>query len=594
MGENKKRKKKRKLEAITFKKCRKIKRVDGLEMQTVQGYTFPDFIKAITSRYHDRIAYRVFRTGEENDLTYDQLGWEAYAVSTYLLNHGIGKGDKVMILGESCPNWMVMYLGITCIGAIAVPVLPDFSSSEVHNIIKEAEPKAICVNTKHFPKVKDADVSLFLRMEDLVHVTDLDKYPFTDAPGFSAAHQKIDFKRVSAQEVKEDDVASLIFTSGTTGSSKGVLLTHLNLLRNADISAVIYVRIKPGMRALSILPMSHAYEFTLGHCLMLMLGMEITFLGRPPATSILMAALSEVRPHAMLSVPLLIEKVYKAAIKPALEAENVQKLLRYPLTAKVVYHTMGKKLMSTFGNCMRFFGIGGAAIDDEVVGLLHKIHFPYALGYGLTETSPLIAACGSSHRRQHPGYVGEIHPDSDVKLLEMNEEGIGEIAVKGCNVMKGYYKNPGLNDESFTEDGYFKTGDLGYVDRKRHLLAIKGRVKTMILGPGGENIYPEPIESLINANEYVEESLVIPDKGGLVALIKIDLALMSKKMKISMQEAHEEALKYVKRIKTDVNSELSAFSKLSDVELQEEAFERTPTQKIKRFLYERRQGDKGK
>ena len=588
-------KKKLKLETVTFKKCRKIKREDGLVMQTVEGYTFPLFLKAITSRYRNRTCYRVFRTGEENDLTYRQLSWEAYAVSTYLLNHGIEKGDRVIVLGESCPNWMVMYLGITCIGAVAVPVLPDFSSSEIRNIIKASSPKGICVNVRQYQKLKGLDLSgkLLFRMEDLVHVTDLDQYSFAEAPGFSAAHQKIELKKVTAVEVKEDDIASLIFTSGTTGSSKGVLLTHKNLIRNADISAVIYVKIKPGMRSLSILPMSHVYEFTLGQVLMLMLGMEITFLGKPPATSILMAALAEVRPHAMLSVPLLIEKVYRSAVVPALEQDSVKKLLKYPLTRRVVYHTIGKKLMNSFGHCLLFFGIGGAAVDDEVVHFLHKAHFPYATGYGLTETSPLIAGCGSAYRRQRPGFVGEVHPDADIILLDKNGEGVGEVAVKGPSVMQGYFDNPELNEASFTSDGYFRTGDLGYID-ERGCLAIKGRVKTMILGPGGENIYPEPIENMINANEYVEESLVIPDKGGLVALIKIDLELMSQKMKISVQEAKVEAQKYVKRIKTDVNSELSAFSKLSDAELQEEAFERTPTQKIKRFLYERKQGEKGK
>ena len=588
-------KKKIKREIVTLKKCKKIKRDDGLRLYTVEGYTFPQFVKAVTSRYRSRTCYRVFRTGEENDLTYSQLGWYSYSLASYLLNHGVKKGDRVVILGESCPNWMVMYLGITCIGAVAVPVLPDFSSSEIRNIIETASPVAICVNARQYGKIKDypLDGKLLFRMEDLVHVTDLGEYSFSEAPGFAATHQKIELKKLSGVEIGEEDTASLIFTSGTTGSSKGVLLSHKNILRNADISSQIYVKLKPGTRSLSILPMSHVYEFTLGQVLMLMLGMEITFLGKPPATSILLSALSEVRPHAILTVPLLIEKVYRSAVAPALEQENIKRLMKFPLTRRFVYRTIGKKLKSTFGHCLKFYGIGGAAADEEVLDFLHNAHFPYALGYGLTETSPLIAGCGSAHSRQRPGFVGEIHPDADIKLLDMNEDGVGEVAVKGHSVMQGYYANPELNKASFTEDGYFRTGDLGYIDT-RGCLAIKGRVKTMILGSGGENIYPEPIESLINANEYVEESLVVPDKGGLVALIKIDLELMSKKMKISLQEAHGEALKYVKRIKTDVNSELSAFSRISDVELQEEPFERTPTQKIKRFLYEKRRGEKEK
>ena len=200
------------------------------------------------------------------------------------------------------------------------------------------------------------------------------------------------------------------------------------------------------------------------------------------------------------------------------------------------------------------------------------------------------AGCGSRHRDQKPGFIGKVVADDDVRLIGLNEEGVGEIAVKGINVMKGYYMRPDLTAEVFTEDGYFLTGDLGYLDR-RGRLAIRGRVKTMILGPGGENIYPEMIESLINSQDFVEESLVVPDNGGLLALIRIDVKMMAEKLRISVQEAQKEAEKYIASIRKDVNKQLSAFSKISSVELQEQPFERTPTQKIKRFLYtKRRQG----
>ena len=331
--------------------------------------------------------------------------------------------------------------------------------------------------------------------------------------------------------------------------------------------------------------MSHVYEFTIGQILPLMVGVEITFLGRPPAVSVLLPALSEVRPHVMLTVPLLIEKVYKAAVLPVLrDNKKISSMLNKPIIGSFVYRTIGKKLMKTFGHNLVFFGIGGAPLDKDVEIFLHKAHFPYAIGYGLTETSPLVAGCGSAHSRQHPGFVGEIVTDDDVILLDKNSEGVGEIAVKGPNVMKGYYNRDDLNSEVFTEDGYFRTGDLGFID-SHNRLSIRGRVKTMILGPGGENIYPELIESLINNQSFVEESLVVPEDGGLVALIKIDVNMMAEKMKISAMEAHQEALKYIKTIRADVNTQLSSFSRISDVKLQEEPFARTPTQKIKRFLY---------
>lgn len=295
----------------------------------------------------------------------------------------------------------------------------------------------------------------------------------------------------------------------------------------------------------------------------------------------------------MLSVPLLIEKVYKAAVLPVLNGDGrVAKLAKNPFTRGIVLRTIGRKLRKTFGHRIKFFGIGGAPLDAEVEKFLYDAHFPYALGYGLTETSPLVAGCGSKHSAEKPGFIGPVVKDDEVILLDKNEEGVGEIAVKGPNVMKGYYNRPDLSAEVFTKDGFFRTGDLGYLDRKGRL-AIRGRVKTMILGPGGENIYPEMIETLINNLDFVEESLVVPSDGGLLALIKLDISLMADRMKISVQEAQREAEKYLATIRKNVNSQLSAFSKISSVKLQEKPFERTPTQKIKRFLYpEKKKKDK--
>ena len=556
---------------ITEKNCRRIKRSDGMRMKTVKGYTFPEFMEAISSRYPKRTCYKVFRTGEENDLTYSQLVWYAKASASYLLSLGIKKGDRIAIIGESCPEWMVMYLSIVSIGAIAVPVLPDFPSRDMLSILHDSGAKGVAVNIKHFPKLEGVDDLLLFRLDDLVHVPSLpDGSSFAGAPGFSLIKQKINAKAIDDSKPEEMDTASIIYTSGTTGTSKGVELSHMNILRCADLATDVYVSLKPGEKVLSILPMSHVYEFTIGQILPLMKGLEINFL------------------------PLLIEKVYKAAVLPVLKGEDrIAKLAKNPITKPLVMRTIGRKLKKTFGHRLKFFGIGGAPLDSEVERFLHDAHFPYALGYGLTETSPLVAGCGSSHRAQRPGFIGQVVSDDSVILLDKNTEGIGEIAVKGPNVMKGYYNKPELTAEVFTEDGYFRTGDLGYLDKKGRL-AIRGRVKTMILGPGGENIYPEMIETLINNLDFVEESLVVPEDGGLLALIKIDISLMADKMKISVQEAQKEAEKYIASIRKNVNSQLSAFSKISSVELQEKPFERTPTQKIKRFLYpeRRKKGDK--
>ena len=582
--------------ALTERECRRTKRPDGMRMKTVRGYSFPDFMDAIASRYGRRICYRVFRTGEENDISYSQLVWYARSASSYLLSIGIQKGDRVAIIGESSPQWMVMYLAVVSIGAVAVPVLPDFSSRDMLAILSDSGAKAVAVNVKNYPKIEGETGDLaVVRLDDLVHVPSFaDDTPFTALPGFPLRTHRIDDNALLSCRAGENDTASIIYTSGTTGASKGVMLTHMNILRCADLATDMYVHLKKGEKVLSILPMAHVYEFTIGQVLPLMKGLEITFLGRQPAVSILLPALSEVRPHVMLSVPLLIEKVYRSAVAPVLKGNGrIARLAANPLTRGFVHRTIGHKLMKTFGHRLRFFGIGGAPLDAEVEAFLHSAHFPYAIGYGLTETSPLIAGCGSRHRDQKPGFIGRIVPDDTVILLDSNDEGVGEIAVKGPNVMQGYYKRPELTAESFTDDGFFRTGDLGFIDRHGRL-AIRGRVKTMILGPGGENIYPESIESLINSEDFVEESLVVPDSGGLLALVKIDIALMADRMKISVQEAQKEAEKYMATLRKRVNSQLAAFSKVSSFELQEKPFERTPTQKIKRFLYpkKRKGGEK--
>ncbi len=583
--------KKNKKKQLSFKRCRSIPRADGLRMKTVPAYTFPDFVDAISSRWPRKLCYSVYRD-QQSDMTYQELGIYSKAVAQYLLSLGYKKGDKIAIFGESCPHWMVMYLGITCIGCIAVPILPDFTQTEAVNIIKESGARAVCLNQKAYGKagafLLENDIKIF-RMEDLVHVHQISKdFDYLKAPGFPMMSQKIINSEIEARKPMEDDIASIIFTSGTTGTSKGVVLSHKNILRNADYSTDEFVKVKVGYKVLSILPMSHVYEFTIGQVLTLMCGCHITFLGKPPAVSILMPAFKEIRPHVMLTVPLLIEKVYKAAVMPVLKDNvKIKRFLNTPFKG-IIYRLIGHKLESSFGGRLVFFGIGGAPLDKEVERFLHSAHFPYAIGYGLTETSPLIAGCCPTHGSQKPGYIGKVLEDDHVILLNKNDEGVGEIAVKGINVMSGYYNNDSLNNEAFTEDGYFKTGDLGAFDKKGRL-AIMGRVKTMILGPGGENIYPESIESLINNMSFVQESLVVPENGGLLALIKIDIKAFAEKKKMDINDAKEEAKKYILSLRKEVNAQLSAFSRIDEVELQEEEFERTPSQKIKRFLYATRE-----
>ena len=585
----------------SFKACSSVRRADGLRMYGMKKYTFRDFVDAVCARYGKRMCYTVYGGEDEVSFSYRYLAFKVHSISQYLLNLGYGKGDRICIFGESSPMWMMFYLGLTEIGCVAVPILPGFSGKEAAVAMSDSGCRAICAQARQFASVAgyvDQEKLDIFRLEDLFHIpsevrSSLTAENFLSVPGIDTTHAKFSLKAISSVPLEEDDIASIIYTSGTTGSSKGVVLTHMNILRNADRSSYEYVRIKPGMRVLSLLPVSHIYEFTIGQLLSMNCGLEIHFLGKPPAVSVLMPALKKVRPHIIQTVPLLIEKVYKAAVAPVIKGEGkLARAYANPLTKNLVARLIGNKLKSSFGGKLIFFGIGGSALDREVEDFLYRAHFPYALGYGLTETSPLLAGCGPKHKQHKRTAVGKVHPDVDMILLNKDSEGVGEIAVKGANVTKGYYNNPALNSEAFTEDGYFRTGDLGCIDRKGWLY-IKGRCKTMILGPAGENIYPESIESVINNMQYVQESLVVPEGTGLLALIKIDIELMARNLKIDIDQAREEARRYVASLRGEVNKELSAQNRIDSVELQEEDFERTATQKIKRFLYPKKK-DSGK
>ncbi|MFA7168706.1 MAG: AMP-binding protein [Sphaerochaetaceae bacterium] len=587
----------------TKRKIKKIRRSDGLRPKTVDAFTMRSVITCAVSRYGKKEALSVWRD-ERSTITYTLLGQMTRSVGMYLLDTGLSKGDGVAIIGESCPMWFVMYLGATGVGLTAIPILPEFSPDDIRNIIAVSRAKMIVVGEKQFEKVKPmlcGDMRL-VRLEDLFEIprpflSSLEsKKDFEQAPGNDLARYKEkpdSSKRWEVSAPSEDDIASLIFTSGTTGRSKGVLLTHKNLVWNADVCTDSFFTLKPGYRVLSILPMSHVYEFTTGQVLPLLCGCHIVYLGRMPAPSILMPALAEVRPQIIMTVPLLMEKVYKSSVKPVLENPKLKRWLAFPPMRAFISRIVGRKIKLAFGGKLKFYGIGGAPLDKTVESFLYDANFPYAEGYGLTETSPMI--CGHGPMDHHKGVLGKVVAGETVRLDNPNAEGIGEILVKGPNVMRGYYENDALNKESFTEEGFFRTGDLGMFD-KRGRLGLRGRTKTMILGSGGENIYPEIIETLINEQDFVTESLIVARDGGLSALVKLDLDSYAKKMAMNVEDAKKEAKKYLASLRLQVNKSLSSYSKISSVELQEEPFERTPTMKIKRFLYgkkkEQRGGDK--
>lgn len=508
--------------------------------------------------------------------TYGEFRAKTMEIDRLLASYGIGKGDLVGIVSQNMPNWGVAYFAATAFGRIAVPLLPDFSESEIRHILKHSETKVLFVSGKLLPKISEKTygrLSLIIRIDDfsIIKGTPCDN---TALPA-------------DESEICPEDLAVIIYTSGTTGSSKGVMLTHRNLcanLRSCQILRPSY----PWDVWLSLLPLSHTLESSLCLLLPMLAGGSVYYIEKAPTPTILMNALATVRPTTILSVPLIIEKIYRSAVLPKFrKSKVVSALYSIPPFRKLLNRAAGKKLMEKFGGRMRFFGIGGAKLDTNVERFLMEAKFPYAIGYGLTETSPLLA--GATPELVKLGSTGPAVSGVSIKLIDKNPEtGVGEIVVKGDNVMKGYYKNPEATQAAFTDDGWFKTRDLGMFDRKGWLY-IKGRSSTTIIGPSGENIYPEEVESVINSHEMVNESIVTTRKGRLTALVHFDSeklkAFLEAKdeFKRSTQEKIEELKKEILEY---VNQKVSKFSKISEINEQPEEFEKTATRKIKRFLYD--------
>lgn len=515
----------------------------------------------------------------QTPLTYHESYQKMLEVSALLDRSGIKKGDKVAILGTSMPNWVIAYFGIMQIGAVAVPLLPDFMPAEIENILIHSDSKAIFFSDSLKSKISSINTERLpvqIRMED---------FSVIGHPEFVSGVVTGD--TMIKSEVLEDDIAVIIYTSGTMGKPKGVMLSHKNICFTAQKSGHIQP-IVPEDRFLSILPLSHSYENTIGMVLPILSGACIYFLGKTPTPSLLLPALESVRPTIMLSVPLIMEKIYRGKILPGIQSKAITRTLyKMPVTRKIVNRKAGKMLMKTFGGEVKFFGIGGAKLDKHVEKFLIEAKFPYAIGYGLTETSPLLAGADPQNTRlQSTGPAME-----GVTLTIHNPDkltGEGEIWAKGPNVMKGYYKEPELTKSMFSEDGWFKTGDLGVMDEDRFLF-IKGRLNNMIIGSNGENIYPEEIESVINNFQHVVESLVIQKKGKLVALVHFN----EEEIALRYQHLKDEVADYIQfmieelieQLQEYVNSRVNKFSRVQVVVAQPDPFKKTATQKIKRFLY---------
>lgn len=593
--------------------------------------TLRDLFVYSTDKYKDNKGFSFVDAPVE---TYSDLKRKTEIISSLLSEAGIASGDKVALYSQNMPNWPAAYFAATAYGRVIVPILPDFSGAEADNIINHSESKALIVSRRLSDKIS-SEVKSAMNI-----VIDLDN--------LEVIRQNLTSADVEIKEPVTEDLATIIYTSGTTGNSKGVMLTHRNLCRHLDSAC----KMRPGYDWdvwLSVLPLSHTLESSLCMLLPMVSGSSVYYIEKVPTPTILMDALKKVRPTTMLVVPLIIEKIYKAGIAPKFNSSPlVKKIYSFAPGRILLNRIAGRKLKRKFGGRVRFFGIGGAKLDLTVEKFLMEAKFNYAIGYGLTETAPLLAgAIGKTRTLQS---TGVIVTGMDVKINNPDPvTGIGEIVAKGPNVMVGYYKNPEATAEAFTEDGWFRTKDLGIFDKKGRLF-IKGRLSNMILGPSGENIYPEHIEDVINSHELVAESIVTEDKGRLVALVHFDetklkdiyderdkivetyqqkmerlLKLYEQKVQLVQDSIYtkkdelleiinrkkDETLKFygdkkdeavktfnekIDKLKKDVydyvNERVNKSSKISSVEHHPEQFEKTATQKIKRYKYTKKASDK--
>jgi len=551
----------------------------------------------ITTQAFSQYAGRILVANVDGEeISYAQAQKKLKTVQQLLISAGIGQGDKVAICSENMPHWGIVYLAITSMGAVAVPILPDFHSNEVHHIVKHSEAKVIFVSDKINNKLAEDDFTSSLQfvfsLETLTLLEDFVKKSELLSKGsekFALFKAKLSSSEpvTEALLINEHDLAVIIYTSGTTGQSKGVMLSHSNLVAQVK-QAEKLTTINEGDRFLSILPLAHTFECSVGFLVPFSNGAAIYYINKTPAPKIILKAMLKVKPTHILSVPLVIEKIYKSKVQASFNKNVVIKYLynHVPFVRKKLNIIAGKKLLESFGGEIRFFGIGGAKLSPFVEQFLQEANFPYAIGYGLTETAPIIA--GAVPGKTAVGTTGILADGMQHRFVKHGQEGKdAELHVRGPNVMMGYYKDKVRTEEVLDKDGWLNTGDLGCMD-ENGILSINGRSKNVIIGASGENIYPEAIESVINQHELVVDSLVYELDGKVVAKIYIDYDLFDETHNInktSDSALYGEIIEALEDIKTEANAQLANYSKVATVFEQTEPFIKTPTKKIKRYLH---------
>ena len=501
---------------------------------------------------------------------------------------GLQKGHKVAICSRNQANWAVAFLATMTYGAVPVPLLHEFKSANIHHLVNHSEAKILFVDDVIWEGLSESE------MPDLQAIIQVNNFKILFAADERISDAKEHLNELFGKKFPEsfepdmldyyedsaDELAVINYTSGTSGFSKGVMIPYRAILSNMQFASQALPQLNNKSKVVSMLPCAHMYGLMFEVLYELSVGCHVHFLSRLPSPKIIMQALAEVKPSVVIAVPLVIEKIYKTKVKPILEKEGIRFLMKVPGLNQVVLNKVRTELINAFGGEFYEVIIGGAAFNKEVENFFKKMNFPFTVGYGMTECAPIIAYDDWKTEKLYS--CGKAAVNMEMRIDSSDPVNVpGEIQIKGANVFLGYYKNEDATKEVFTDDGWFRTGDMGVIDEDGCLF-IKGRTKCMILGPSGQNIYPEEVETVVNSQPYVVDSLVIEDNGGLTALIYPDFAAGARD---GMNQ--ETFVKYMEGTLPELNKELPNYAKLKKIEVMSEDFERTPKKSIKRYLYQR-------
>ena len=517
------------------------------------------------------------------DFTFANFATEIARLHTIYRQLDVKSGDKISLAAKNCSRWAMAFLATTTYRAVAVPILCDFTPDMISNLAVHSDSVVLFTEQRIWEQMDSAkmpEIRIVINVEDysILYLRDEEKRAALEKAlsAIPAVYpEEMKHEVVKYENLKLDDLAIINYTSGTTSQPKGVMLTSANISANIDF-ALDNIPVEEGDKIISMLPLAHMYGMAFEFIYPVCGGGHVYFLGKTPTPSLLMQALADVKPYLLITVPLVIEKIFKGKILPLLGKPIMRLLTHTPGFSKMLYSKIRKQLLTTFGGNLRSIILGGAALNPSIEKIMRKVKLPYTVGYGMTECAPLLSY--APWKQFKAGSCGRAVDGLDLRIDSDNpQKKVGEIQAKGPNVMIGYYKNEEATRAAFTEDGYLRTGDLGIIDKSGNVF-IRGRSKCMILTANGQNIYPEEVEALLNTMPHVAESLIVERDKRLVALVALpaeDLERDEASVKAELEDVRQET-----------NMLLPAYSQISSVEIIREGFQHTPKQSIKRFLYQ--------